>query len=60
MNKHKAEWTAEKRAAQSKRMKRIWAARRQAVSIEPPIEKLPRHKTDWWLKTIKNFFKGAH
>jgi len=52
MNKHKAAWTPEKRAAQSKVMKRIWAARRQAVSIEPP----PKN----WLQRIWDIVRGAH
>ena len=49
MNKHKAAWTPEKRVAQSKRMKRIWAARRQAVGIEPPTRN--------WLQKIWDYMK---
>lgn len=59
MNKRKAAWTPEKRALHSKVMKRIWAAKRQAMNVEPPTEKLPRHKTDWWLKKILDVVKGA-
>ena len=51
MNKHKAAWTAEKRAAQSRIMKRVWAAKQKAIGVKPP------HKN--WLQRIWDVVREA-
>jgi len=51
MSKRKAAWTPEKRALHSKVMKRIWAAKRQAMNVGPPTKN--------WLERILDVVKGA-